>query len=43
MMEKEGCEKEDNWQEGRRWKTDDIRAIIDGRKEHAVLAGYCTI
>ena len=35
MMAKEGCEmeKEDNWQEDRRWMTDDVRASINGRKE----------
>ena len=34
MMAKEDCEmeKEDNWQEDRRWMTDDVRAIINGRK-----------
>ena len=34
MMAKEGCEmeKEENWQEHRRWMTDDVRASIDGRK-----------
>ena len=35
MMAKEGCEmeKEENWQEDRRWMTDDVRASINGRKE----------
>ena len=34
MMAKEGCEmeKEENWQEARRWMTDDVRASINGRK-----------
>ena len=34
MMAKEGCEmeKEENWQEDRRWMTDDVRASINGRK-----------
>ena len=34
MMSKEGCEmeKEENWQEDRRWMTDDVRASINGRK-----------
>ena len=34
MMAKEGCEmkKEKNWQEDRRWMTDDVRASINGRK-----------
>ena len=33
MMAKEGCEmeKEENWQEDRRWMTDDVRASIHGR------------
>ena len=33
-MAKEGCEmeKEENWQEDRRWMTDDVRASINGRK-----------
>ena len=26
-------EKEENWQEDRRWMTDDVRANINGRKE----------
>ena len=26
-------EKEENWQEDRRWITDDVRASINGRKE----------
>ena len=37
MLAKEGCEMEteDNWQEHRRWMTDDGRASIHGRKrEH---------
>ena len=35
MMTKEGCEmeKEENWQEDRRWMTDDVRSSINGRKE----------
>ena len=34
-MAKEGCEmeKEEYWQEVRRWITDDVRASINGRKE----------
>ena len=34
VMTKEGCEmgKEENWQEDRRWMTDDVRASINGRK-----------
>ena len=34
MMVKEGCEmeKEENWQEDRRWMTDHVRASINGRK-----------
>ena len=34
MMAKEGCEieKEENWQEDRRWMTDYVRACINGRK-----------
>ena len=34
MLTKEGCEmeKEENWQEDRRWMTDDVRASINGRK-----------
>ena len=33
MMAKEGCEmeKEENWQEDRRWMTDDVRASINGK------------
>ena len=35
MMAKESCEmeKEVNWQDYRRWVTDDVRASIDGRKD----------
>ena len=36
-MAKEGyyeMEKEENWQEDRRWMTDDIRASINGRKDN---------
>ena len=35
MIAKEGCEmeKEENWQEDRRWMTDDDKACINGRKE----------
>ena len=35
MMAKEGCkmENEENWQEDRRWMTDDVRASINGRKK----------
>ena len=38
MMAKEGCEmeKEENWQEDRRWMTDDVRASINGRKEKKI-------
>ena len=34
MMAKEGCEmeKDENWQEDRRWMTEDVRASINGRK-----------
>ena len=34
MMAKEGCEmdKEENWQEDRRWMTDDVRESINGIK-----------
>ena len=34
MMAKEGCkmEKGENWQEDRRWMTDDVRASINGKK-----------
>ena len=34
MMAKEGCEmeKEETWQEDRKWMTDDVRASINGRK-----------
>ena len=36
MMAKEGCEmekeKEENWQEDRRWMTGDVRASFHGRK-----------
>ena len=33
MMAKEGCEMEEgNWQEERRWMTDDVRASINERK-----------
>ena len=34
MMAKEGCEleKEENWQEDRRWITDDFKASFNGRK-----------
>ena len=34
MVAKEGCEmeKEENWQEDRRWMIDDVRASINGRK-----------
>ena len=37
LMAKEGCgmEKEENWQEDRRWMTDDVRASINGRKKIA--------
>ena len=33
MMAKEGCEveKEEHWQEDRRWMTDDVRASINGK------------
>ena len=33
MMEKKGCEmeKEEHWQEDRRWMTADVRASINGR------------
>ena len=36
MMAKEGCEmkKEENWQEDRRWFTDDVRASINGGNEN---------
>ena len=36
MMAKEGCEieKDENWQEDRRWTTDDVRASIKGIKEN---------
>ena len=35
MMAKDGCEmeKDENWQEDRRWMTDDVRASIKERKE----------
>ena len=34
MMAKEGCEmeKEENWQQDRRWMTDDVRSSINERK-----------
>ena len=34
MLANEGCdmEKEGNWQEDRRWMTDDVRTSINGRK-----------
>ena len=35
MMAKVGCEmeREENWQEDRRWMTEDVRASINGRKK----------
>ena len=34
LMAKEGCEmeKEEHWQEEKRWMTDDVRANINGKK-----------
>ena len=34
MMAKDGCEmeKEENWEEYRRWMTDGVRASINGKK-----------
>ena len=33
MMAKEEMEKEETWQEDRRWMTDDVRASINERKK----------
>ena len=38
MMAKESCEmeKEEKWQEDRRWMTDNVRASINGRKKRNI-------
>ena len=38
MMAKEGCEmeNEENWQEDKRWMTDDVREIINGKNRKMI-------
>ena len=37
IMANEGCEmEEENWQEYRRWMSDDVRASINGREKKGI-------